>query len=139
MSRLTKKIDTLKYVPNTERLVAVEEIIYKLGKLEDLEENNIIITTPKSIKLSELIQKIYDTKYKSECYVHPIRESFSTLRIRVEYGDGYWGDYEFYIINGKISSSYDMDLPRDEFKWLYILWIAGTQIIDDLEVYKDDK
>lgn len=134
MSRLTKKIDALKYVPNTERLVAIEEIIYKLGKLEDLEENNIIITTPKSIKLSELIDKIYKTGYSSECYVKPIKSASGDYRVRVEYGDGYWGDFEFYIVDGKISSNYDMDLPRDEFKWLYTLWIAGTQIIDDLEV-----
>lgn len=39
MNRLTRKIDSLKYYPNTNRLVSVEEIIYKLGKLEDLEEN----------------------------------------------------------------------------------------------------
>lgn len=31
------------------------------------------------MKLSEVIQKIYDTNYKSECYVHPIRESANTL------------------------------------------------------------
>ncbi len=42
MSRLTKKIDSLKYVPTTEKLVSVEEIIYKLGKFEDLMERHKI-------------------------------------------------------------------------------------------------
>ena len=97
----------------------------------------ILITAPKEIKLSEIIDKIYKTEYSSECYVHAIKcdngPHKNDYRIRTQYGDGYWGDYEFYIVDGKISSNYDMDLPRDEFKWLYTLWIAGTSIIDDLE------
>ena len=91
-----------------------------------------LITAPKSIKLSELIDKIYETEYSSERYVHPIKSDSGDYRIRVQYGDGFWGDYEFYIVDGKISSNYDMDLPRDEFKWLYTLWIAGTEVIDDM-------
>ena len=104
--------------------------------LEVINQYNII-TAPKSIKLSELIDKIYKTEYSSECYVHAIKcdngQYKDDYRIRIQYGDGYWGDYEFYIVDGKISSAFDMDLPRDEFKWLYELWIAGTEIIDDLE------
>ena len=92
-----------------------------------------LITAPKSIKLSELIDKIYETKFKSESWVEPIKEGDNYYRIRVQYGDGYWGDYEFYIVDGKISSAFDMELPRDEFKWLYEIWIAETTIIDDLE------
>lgn len=106
------------------------------GILKSLEDKNII-TAPKEIKLSELIDKIYKTEYSSECYVKSIKcdngQYKGDYRIHVEYGDGYWGDYEFYIVDGKISSNYDMDLPRDEFKWLYTLWISGTTIIDDLE------
>ena len=71
------------------------------------------------MKLSELIEKIYDTKYKSECWVDPIKYNFTSYKIRIQYGDGYWGDYEFYIVDGKISDNHDMDLPRSEFKWLY--------------------
>jgi hypothetical protein len=88
------------------------------------------------MKLSELIQKIYDTEYNSECYVKPIRCSngphCGDYRIRVEYGDGYWGDYEFYIVDGKISDNHDMDLPRSEFKWLYKLWVDEVVFEDDL-------
>lgn len=86
------------------------------------------------MKLSELVKKIYDTNYKSECYVSPIRESSSTLRIRVEYGDGYWGLYEFYIRNNKIEIYNDMDLlPMNEFKWFYKLWVDEVEFVDDWE------
>lgn len=86
------------------------------------------------MKLSELIKKIYDTNYKSECYILPIRESSSTLRIRVEYGDGYWGLYEFYIRNNKIEIYNDMDLlPMNEFKWFYKLWVDEVEFVDDWE------
>lgn len=110
--------------------------------LKVLTQHNII-TAPKQIKLSELIDKIYDTKYSSECYVKAIKCSSGQYkddyhyRIHIEYGEGYWGDYEFYIVDGKISSAFDMNLPRDEFKWLYTLWIAGTEIVDDLKEYDE--
>ena len=106
-------------------MTKLEEVINKY------KQKNIIV--PESIKLSELIDLIYQNEYSSECYVHPIKSSSGDYRIRVEYGDGYWGEYEFYIVNGVISSNYDMDLPRDEFKWLYALWVAETTIIDDLK------
>lgn len=86
------------------------------------------------MKLSELVKKIYDTNYKSECYVSPIRESYNSLRIRVEYGDGYWGLYEFYIRNNKIEIYNDMDLlPMNEFKWFYKLWVDEVEFVDDWE------
>lgn len=106
------------------------------GILKSLEDKNII-TAPKEIKLSELIDKIYETKFKSECWVEPIKEGNNYYRIRVQYGDGYWGDYDFYIENEKIVIyTNDCLLPFNEFKWLYTLWIAETTIIDDLEGLK---
>ena len=85
------------------------------------------------MKLTELIQKIYDTKFKSECYVNVIKESTETLRFRVEYGDGYWGDYEFYIRNNKIDIYEDMYLlPMKEFKWFYKLWVDEVVFENDL-------
>ena len=87
------------------------------------------------MKLSELIKKIYDTKYSGECQVRPIkcnsRSNYGDYRIKVEYGEGYCGDYEFYIVDGKISDNYNINLPRSEFKWLYKLWV-------DEEVFEDD-
>ena len=98
-----------------------------------LNQHNII-TAPKSIKLSELIDKICDTNYKSECWVEPIRLGKGNYRIRTQYGDGYWGDYDFYIEDKKIVMYQDdCLLPFSKFKWLYTLWIAGTEVIDDLE------
>jgi hypothetical protein len=86
------------------------------------------------MKLSELVKKIYDTNYNSECYVSPIRETRNSLRIRVEYGNGYWGLYEFYIRDNKIEIYNDMDLlPMNEFKWFYKLWVDEVEFVDDWE------
>lgn len=92
------------------------------------------------MKLSEVIQKIYDTNYKSDCYVHLIRESADTLRISVEC-DSYSEIIKFYIRNNKIDMSNDMYLlPMkefkrllNEFKWLYKLWLNEVLIEDDME------
>ena len=85
------------------------------------------------MKLTELFERIYNTNYNSECYVSAIRESSSALRIRVEYGDGYWGFYEFYVRDHKIEMYNDMDLlPMNEFKWLYKLWVDEVVFEDDL-------
>lgn len=58
MSRLTEKIHSLKYVPSNEKLVSVEEIIYKLGKLEDLLEKYNINSVKKLETLIKGYQKI---------------------------------------------------------------------------------
>ena len=145
MKNLIEELE--KALQDTERLYRHTSEIYNSylkshyrGKMEaymnilDSLKGYNIITAPKSIMLSELIDKIYETKFKSESWVEPIRESDITLRIRVQYGDGYWGDYEFYIRNNKIEiNENDYLLPFNEFKWLYTLWIAGTKIIDNLE------
>lgn len=93
------------------------------------------------MKLSEVIQKIYDTNYKSDCHVHLIGESADTLRISVEYGDSHSEIMKFYIRNNKIDMSNDMYLlPMkefkrllNEFKWLYKLWLNEVLIEDDVE------
>lgn len=101
--------------------------------LQLLDQYNII-TAPKTIKLSEVIDKICDTNYKSECWIEPIRLGKGNYKIRTQYGDGYWGDYDFYIEDKKIVMYQDdYLLPFDKFKWLYTLWIAGTIIEDDLQ------
>lgn len=150
MKNLIEKIENIIEDLKIERQKCFEEIDYPLSQVDKLEGRILaytdivmcltdynIITAPKSIKLSELIDKIYKTEYSSECYVKAIKcgngQYKDDYRIHIEYGDGYWGDYEFYIVDGKISSTFDMDLPRDEFKWLYTLWIAGTEIVDDLK------
>ena len=108
-----------------------------IDKIINLLNQYNLITAPKSIKLSELIDKIYETKFKSENWVEPIKEGNNYYRIKVQYGDGYWGDYEFYIRNNKIEiNENDYLLSMSEFKWLYALWIAGSEIIDDLKEEK---
>lgn len=75
-----------------------------------------IITAPKSIKLSEIVSRLNDCKFdRYSDYISLSRH------------------YTFLVIkNNKIIID---ELPQtDEFKWLYTLWIAGTEIIDDLEV-----
>lgn len=137
MKNLIEEIKNLKYIGlfnddyglgyNIGNNKAIEKV------LEILNQYNII-TAPKQIKLSELIDKIYETKFKSESWVEPIKEGNNYYRIRIQYGDGYWGDYEFYIRNNKIEiNENDYLLPFNDFKWLYTLWIAGTKIIDDIK------
>lgn len=138
MIDLIKEIEKLKvyeceFERSQQNIVWMKDCYIK-EDLENLLNQYNIITAPKEIKLSELIDKIYETKFKSECWIEPIRLGKGHYRIRTQYGDGYWGDYDFYIENEKIVIyTNDCLLPFNEFKFLYTLWIAGTTIIDDLE------
>ena len=96
--------------------------------IEILTQHNII-TAPKSVKLSEIL-KYYNDKKNQYCLV-PIKLDNGKYKIRVKYGDNYWEDYKLEIQNGKISPI-SLNLPIIEFKWLYVMWIAGTEIVDDL-------
>lgn len=62
MNRLTEKVHNLRYFPTTEKLVSVDEIIYKLGKLEDLLEKYNI----NSLKKLDEILRIYFMRCKNE-------------------------------------------------------------------------
>lgn len=127
MIDLIEKIHELKDYENYDYDQAITDV-------EILLDQYNIITAPKTIKLSEVIDKICDTNYKSECWIEPIRLGKGNYKIRTQYGDGYWGDYDFYIEDKKIVMYQDdYLLPFDKFKWLYTLWIAGTIIEDDLK------
>ena len=98
-----------------------------------------IITTPKEIKLSEIVSKLKEK---------PI---FNKSKISICKHDNkidIWEDYEFNdIVDEKCSGSSFLlsidnknkvdlicrDFTIDEHKWLYKLWIAGTEIVDDLK------
>lgn len=85
------------------------------------------------MKLSEIVQKIYDMNYKSECWVSIYTGKVDT-RIRIEYGDGYWGVYEFYIRHTTRTIYNDIDLPvYDDWKWLWKLWVDNVEIDLDME------
>ena len=96
-----------------------------------------IITAPKSIKLSEIVSKLN-------------KKEGSTISLcRHDNEINVWEDYKISDdeeqTNGSIfifkidSNSIIKMIARDDRipKWLYTLWIAGTEIIDDLEVLKD--
>ena len=141
MIDLIEKIHELKDYENYDYDQAITDVRILLDQAitdaEILLDQYNIITAPKTIKLSEIVDKICDTNYKSECWVEPIRLGKGNYKIRTQYGDGYWGDYDFYIEDKKIVMYQDdYLLPFDKFKWLYTLWIAGTIIEDDLKEEK---
>lgn len=133
MKNLIEKIEKLKCIGlfnddfglgyNMGNNKVIEEV------LELLNQYNII-TAPKSIKLSEIIE--YYKNKKNQYWLVPIKLDNGKYKIRVKYGDSFWEDYKLEIINGKISLI-SLNLPIIEFKWLYTLCIAGTEIVDDLE------
>lgn len=101
--------------------------------LELLNQYNII-TAPKSIKLSEIVKKL-DKNIES-----------STISLcRHDNEIDVWEDYKINDDDEEINGStfiFKVDsnniikmIARDDRfpKWIYTLWIAGTEIIDDLE------
>ena len=94
--------------------------------LELLNQYNII-TAPKEIKLSEIVDRL-----KNDCGYGDVEiKRYST------YTDVWGIEYNLYLssdslfdfnLEGKITIHNDCI-----YNWLYTLWIAGTKIIDDLE------
>ena len=87
------------------------------------------------MKLSEIVNKIYEMNYKGECWItiHTGKGEYYT-KIRIEYGDGYWGLYEFYIYHDTKTIGNDIDLPMvDDWKWLWKLWVDSVEIEIDME------
>ena len=87
------------------------------------------------MKLSEIVQKIYDMNYRGECWVsiYTGKGEYYT-KIRIEYGDGYWGLYEFYICHTTKTIDNEIDLPmNDDWKWLWKLWVDNVEIDLDME------
>lgn len=91
-----------------------------------------IITAPKSIKLSELIDRICETKFKNDHWVELVKPNSNDYRIIIKWSESPWDEQDFFIRDKKIEK-YNLNLPKDEFKWLYILCIAETEIVDDVE------
>ena len=87
-----------------------------------------IITAPKSIKLSEIVSRLNCQVERYNDYINLYDDTYEEDDIR---------DYSLFIKNNKIDEIHI--LPTNEFKWLYTLWIAGTEIVDDLECDEDDR
>lgn len=94
-----------------------------------LNQHNII-TAPKQIKLSEVVERLEQHFHKTKFYL------YDNKTIGFDYID-YDGCEEFaYLIglNDNMTIKHiDYDLNENDFKWLYTLWIANVEIIDDLE------
>ena len=95
--------------------------------LQILKDYNII-TAPKQIKLSEIVNKL--------------KNAFVDLG-NIDYEGFIEIGYGFITLNDEIVITIDLDSQKIvlieftntfiELKWLYTLWIAGTEIVDDLK------
>lgn len=92
--------------------------------IEVLNQYNII-TAPKSIKLSEIVSRLKDCKVERYSDYISLYDTYTdTLPFDIETE---MKDYLLLIKGNKIEKVHCID------KWLYTLWIAGTEIIDDMK------
>lgn len=83
-----------------------------------------IITAPKEILLSEIVDRLNTNDYVK----------FEVVKMNNYFlieNTNFYRQY-FELTDNKVSIISE-EMQIDEFKWLYTLWIAGTTIIDDLE------
>ena len=116
MKELIKKLNIYEceYKTNSLGIIFLKDCYLK-EDIENILNQHNIITAPKSIKLSEIVSRLnYCTFDRYSDYI-----SLS-------------GHCIFLVIkNNKIIID---ELPQTEkFKWLYALWLTGTEIIDDME------
>lgn len=120
----------------------IEELKNELGDLEYDRETRIeietykyilsilnqynIITAPKEIKLSEIVSRLNECDKRNK-FKAIIQVGETTVVENTEFKKEY-----FYIKNNKIFDLSDY-MVRDEYKFLYALWIADTIIVDDLK------
>lgn len=107
---------------------------YKCGIndcLEILNQYNLI-TAPKSIKLSEIVSKIQEHSNKI-IYFNKELETIGYGEYDEDWMQNTWQPFvtfkDMKILRIYISMA-------ESTRWLYTLWIAGTEIIDDLEELK---
>ena len=119
MVDLIEKIHELKDYENYDYDQAITDV-------EILLDQYNIITAPKTIKLSEIVDKM-------NCYVKRNENDIHLYDIEEDLFDEYdsFESYSLIIENNKITNI--LLSQCDEFKWLYTLWIAGTIIEDDLK------
>lgn len=104
------------------------------GILNFLEDYNII-TAPKTIKLSEIVSRLNDiyggSEFSSPIYFNRELNAIGEGEYDKNWFMDTWTPF-IYLKENKISRI--VKLGSESTKWLYELWIAGTTIIDDLEV-----
>lgn len=95
-----------------------------------------IITAPKTIKLSEILDRL--KKEYSNVAIAEYHYNFISIGLYHEY----WDDNEHIEYIERVVDVRDNKITyinREEplkyykYKWLDILWIAGTEIVDDLK------
>lgn len=87
------------------------------------------------IKLSEIAKRIYNLNFRGECWIDIDKTIDSYTRVVIRYGKEHRGQYEF-IINNQTKMIYGyLDIPmKDEWKWLWKLWVENTEIeIDEVK------
>jgi hypothetical protein len=96
-----------------------------IDKVIELLNQYNIITAPKQIKLSEIVNKLNSCDEHNDFNVIIKADSIviENYAFKQEY---------FYIRNNKMFDLSDY-MVREEYKFLYALWIAGTIIEDDVE------
>ena len=121
MRNLINEIHELKDYENYDYDQAITDVEILLNQYN-------IITAPKSIKLSEIVNKL--------------KNAFVDLG-NIDYEGFIEIGYGFITLNDEIVITIDLDSQKIvlieftntfiELKWLYTLWIAGTIIEDDLK------
>ena len=105
-----------------------------IGEILEILNQYNIITAPKSIMLSEIVErlnKIYnDSEFSSEVYFNKELNAIGYGKYDKEWFMDTWTTIAL-IKNNKISKI--LKITSEETKWLYTLWIANVEIIDDLE------
>lgn len=88
-----------------------------------LNQHNII-TAPKQIKLSKILGKLNNNEWKD------FQATKQDNIISIDNNNNF--RQYFNIDKGKITDISE-EMQTNEYKWLYALWVAGTEIVDDLE------
>jgi hypothetical protein len=108
------------------------ETIDKVLKM--LDQYNLI-TAPKSIKLSEMLDKIcelYEEIIEQEIYFNREINCIGYGEYDEDWMQNSW--HTFVAFNKDLTIKKINIRPQDNnIKWLYTLWIAGSEIIDDME------
>ena len=115
MKDLINKIQELKGYENYDYDQAITDVEILLNTYN-------LITTPKQIKLSDVLSKLNEKDYRK----FEITRNGTCISLD---NTNCYRDYINIEDNKIVDISYDMQVS--EFKWLYALWITETKIIDD--------